>query len=215
MALTPSDAGSGVATTQYRQGAQTWLTASGNAFSVRRPPTTQTTERTATSTRPSTTLGNMSAPLGACTVKIDTRMPVTNALGLQDDNHSGWQNSGADGHADRRRRQRAGPSSTSYKLNGGTTQAIRPPSAYDRGLDRGELLVGRRRRQHRGAGEGRLRELDQTPPTVSDDSDPAWHNSDVVVQLTPAERRLGRRPVRGTARRAPRAGSRRPTTPSP
>ena len=187
--LTPNDAGSGVATTRYRQqGDQTWLTASGNAFTVAAPADHSNDGTHSYEYQAIDNAGNASAPLGACTVKIDTRMPVTSALGLQTDNHSGWQNTaqtvtltGGDGSG-------AGVSSTSYKLNGGTTQAYTTPFNV---ATAGSTAVSYWSVDGAGNSEAPAKvgyvNLDQTPPTVTDDSDPAWHNSDVVVQLTPAD----------------------------
>ncbi len=187
--LTPGDpGGSGVATTQYRlQGTQTWLTATGNAFTVAAPADHSNDGAHGYDYQAIDNAGNLSS-IGQCTVDIDTRMPATSALGLQADNHSGWRNttqtvtlSADDGSG-------SGVSSTSYKLNGGTTQAYTTPFTVSAA---GPTAVSYWSLDGAGNTEAPAKvgyvNIDQTLPTVTDNSDAAWHNSDVVVQLTPAD----------------------------
>jgi hypothetical protein len=185
--LTASDALSGVAATQYRpHGTQTWLPTSGNTFSVPAPADHSNDGSHTFDYQAIDNAGNVSA-LGTCTVNIDTRAPTTSALGLQADNHSGWQNtaqtvtlSGNDGSG-------SGVSSTSYNLNGGATQSYTAPFQVSTA---GSTAVSYWSVDNAGNSEtpnlGYVN-IDTTPPTVTDNADTAWHNSDVVVQLTPAD----------------------------
>ena len=185
--LTANDSGSGVAATQYRaQGTQTWLETSGNAFTVPAPADHSNDGSHAYQYVAIDNAGNVST-LGACTVNIDTSAPTTSALGLQADNHSGWQNtaqtvtlSGNDGSG-------SGVSGTSYNLNGGTTQSYTAPFQVSTS---GSTAVSYWSVDNAGNSEtpnlGYVN-IDTTPPTVTDNADTAWHNSDVVVQLTPVD----------------------------
>ncbi len=190
--LTPSDgSGSGIAATQYRpQGSQTWLVTSGNSFTVAAPSDHSNDGSHAYEYRAIDNAGNASVVGGAsgiCTVNIDTRAPTTSALGLQANNHSGWQNTpqtvtltGGDGTG-------SGVASTSYNLNSGGTQSYITPFQVSTA---GSTMVGYWSVDNAGNSEtaklGYVN-IDTTPPTVTDDSDAVWHNSDVVVQLTPAD----------------------------
>ncbi len=186
--LAASDgSGSGVAATQYRpQGSQTWLATSGNTFTVAAPADHSNDGSHAYEYRALDNAGNVSTT-GTCTVNIDTRVPTTSALGLQANNHSGWQNTaqtvtltGNDGTG-------SGVASTSYNLNGGATQSYGTPFQV---ATTGSTTVGYWSVDNAGNSEpanlGYVN-IDQALPTVTDDADAAWHNSDVVVQLTPAD----------------------------
>ncbi len=95
--------------------------------------------------------GNASAT-GTCTVKIDTRAPATTATGLQADNHSGWRNAPQNVTLAPDDGTGSGATATYYTLDGGARQTYSDSVCrVDAGYPHDRLLVGRRRRQHRGA----------------------------------------------------------------
>jgi hypothetical protein len=128
VALNPADTGgSGVAGTQYRlQGATTWLSATGNAFTVPAPADGSGDGVRSYQYQALDNAGNVSAT-GACAVKIDTQGPQTVATGLQPDNHSGWRTTSqvvslaaSDGAG-------SGVSATYYTLDGSPRQTYGAP----------------------------------------------------------------------------------------
>ena len=187
--LTPGDGGSGVAGTQYRlHGTQTWLTATGNSFVVPAPADHSNDGAHTYDYQAIDNAGNVSditGTSGTCTVRIDTRMPVTSAFGLQTSATAGWQNTGQTVALSSDDGTGSGVSSTSIKLNGGTTQAYTAPFGVSIA---GSTAVSYWSVDAAGNTEAPAKvgyvNIDQTPPTVTDNSDTAWHNSAVIVQLT-------------------------------
>ncbi len=125
--LKPVDTGgSGVAGTEYRaQGATTWLTATGNAFTVPAPADGSNDGARVYEYRALDAAGNTSAT-GTCTVRIDTQGPVVTPAGLEPDQDSGWRLTSQTvtlAAAD----EGSGPSSISYTVDGSATQTYSAP----------------------------------------------------------------------------------------
>jgi photosystem II stability/assembly factor-like uncharacterized protein len=178
--------GSGLASVEYRlQGSTTWASAAGNAFSVAAPADHSGDGAHVYQYRATDVAGNVSS-LGACTVRIDTKVPATSAGGLQADNHFGWRSnaqtvslSATDEHS--------GLAATYYILDGGGRQTYAAPFAV---TAQGSHAIaywstdtaGNTEASHTG-----YVNIDTTAPTVGNDADSAWHNSAVTVHLSPAD----------------------------
>ena len=187
--LSPADTGgSGVADTQYRlHGSSTWLEATGNAFVVPAPSDGSNDGAHVYDYQALDGAGNASSAR-TCTVKIDTQAPVTTATGLQANNYSGWQNtsqtvslSGTDATS--------GSPVTHYTVNGGAQQTYSAPfSVSSAGTNKITYWSVDAAGNTETTNTGYVN-IDTTAPTVmsSADSDTAWHNSAVTVQLSPAD----------------------------
>ena len=119
--LTPADTGgSGVASTQYRlQGSGTWLTATGNAFTVPAPSDGSNDGAHVYQFQALDNAGNVSST-GSGTVKIDTQGPVVTPTGLQVDDITGWQTTSQTVTLTSNDAG-SGVAATYYTVNGGST----------------------------------------------------------------------------------------------
>ena len=126
----------------------------------------------------------------------DTAPPTTTATGLQADDHTGWRNlsqsvtlAASDGKG-------SGVAATYYTVDGGPQQTYSGAFAVS-GSGRHPVTywsvdnAGNAEAAHTG-----WVNIDLVAPTVGDNADALWHNSDVTVQLNPAD--LGGSGLAGT-----------------
>jgi hypothetical protein len=187
VALNPADTGgSGVAGTQYRlQGATTWLSATGNAFTVPAPADGSGDGVRSYQYQALDNAGNVSAT-GACAVKIDTQGPVVTPTGLQADNLSGWQ-TGSQIVSLAASDAGSGTVATYYKLDSGAQQTYTAPFTVS-GTGQHAVVywaidtLGNVTAQH--TGWVNISNPFATATNVVADTHSGWHNATTTVTIT-------------------------------
>ncbi len=116
----------------------------------------------------------------------DLTPPVTTAMGLQADDHSGWTNTGVTVTLTATD-PTSGVAATYFALNGGAPQTYSAPFTITTpGRTRvtywSQDKAGNTEEAHAG-----WVNIDAIAPTVGDDADGQWHRTDVTVHLSPAD----------------------------
>jgi large repetitive protein len=186
--LTPADTGgSGLAAVQYRpHGATSWTAAAGNSFAVPAPADHTGDGSFPYDYRALDVAGNASVT-GTCSVKIDTRAPLTTATGLQTDNHSGWRTTvqgvtltSDDGAG-------SGATAIHYTVDGGASQTYGTAIQISTQGSHPVVYWAADGAGNTEAGHTGYVNIDLAVPTVTSDADSAWHNTGVTVHLSPAD----------------------------
>ena len=178
--LTPNDAVSGLAGTYY--------TLDGGAQQTYLTPFTVSGDRSHVITYWSVDNAGNKESTHTGYVNIDSTAPTTTAIGLQTSATTGWRNtaqtvslSATDGGSG----MSGGSAATYYTLDGGGQQTYTTPFSVSGQLSHvitywSVDAVGNLEGFHTG-----YVNIDTTAPTVGDNADSSWHNTDVTVTLSP------------------------------
>ena len=179
VSLSASDVQSGVAATYYTVDSGAQQTYSG--------PFTVAGSGTHTITYWSTDVAGNSEPSHTGYVNIDTTPPVTTASGLASSAGSAWTDVSPQSVSLSASDVQSGVAATYYTVDSGAQQtysgALSISTAGLHTVTYWSVDVAGNVEQTNTGYVG----IDTTPPTVTDNSDEAWHNTDVTVTLSPSD----------------------------
>ncbi len=189
--LSASDAGSGVAYTQYKaDGDTTWHDTTNNQFTVLTPSDGSNDGVHTYDYRAVDNAGNETD--GSCTVRIDTTPPVTTASGLQGSATSGWSKTSPVtvtlSASDSESGMSGGSAGTYYRL--GASGAFSPYTGSFTVSGDGSHEVDYYSVDALGNTEATnvgWVNIDTTPPSVSDDAPNTWSTTPVTVTLSASD----------------------------